>query len=105
MAAAFGCSRPEGLRLYSPGPFKDIRKHKHRHVAAHAVALPGNLQQLPDHRFLRGRVAIVELKGIRPARKVRVAPMGQKQIAALALDPRIVLRGARARSNSVPPTK
>ena len=70
--------RPEGLGLDAPGPFKDFRQDKHGHIAAHAVALPCDLQELADHRFLRGRVAVVELQGVRPAREIRIAAVSQK---------------------------
>ena len=80
---------------------KDVGQHQHGHVAAHAVALPGDLPQLADHRLLRGRVAVVELQRVGPAGEVRIAAMGQQQVALLALDPGVVLR-RRARSSSVP---
>ncbi len=53
---------------------------------------PAIFDQLADHRFLRGRVAVVELQGVGPAGEVGIAPVGQEQIAALALDPGVVLR-------------
>ena len=104
LAHAPGRLRPEGLGLDAPGPLEDVGQDQHGHVAAHAVALPGDLHQLADHRLLRGRVAVVELQRVRPAGEVRIAPVGQEQVAALALDPGVVLR-ARARSSSVPGTK
>ena len=53
---------------------------------------PAIFDQLADHRFLRRRVAVVELQRVGPAREVRIAAVGQQQIAALALDPGVVLR-------------
>ena len=71
---------------------KDVRQHQHSHVAAHAITLPGDFQQLSEHGCLRGRVAIIELQGVWPARKVRIAPVRQQDIAARASGPGIVLR-------------
>ena len=68
--------RPERLSLDAPGPFKDLGQDKHGHIAAYAVALPCDLQELADHRFLHGRVAVVELQGVRPAREIRIAAVG-----------------------------
>jgi hypothetical protein len=34
--------RPEGLRRDGPGSFKDFRPIEHGHIAAYAVALPGD---------------------------------------------------------------
>ena len=56
---------------------------------------PAIFTQLADHGFLRGRVAVVELQRVRPAGEVRIAPVGQQQIALLALDPGVVLRRTR----------
>jgi hypothetical protein len=53
--------RPERLGSNAPGAFKHVGQHQHGHVAAHAVTLPGDLDQLPDHRVLRLRVAVIEL--------------------------------------------
>ena len=72
----------------APGPLEDVGQDEHRHVAAHAVALPGDLHQLADHRLLRGRIAVVELQRVRPAGEVRVAAVGQQQVAAAPLRPR-----------------
>ena len=76
----------------APGPLEDVRQDQHGHVAAHAVALAGDLQQLADHRLLRGRVAVVELQRVGPAGEIRVAAVGQQQVAALAFDPGVILR-------------
>ena len=82
LADAPGRLRPEGLGRDAPGPLEDLGQDQHRHVAAHAVALPGDPQQLADHRLLRGRVAVVELERVRPAGEVRVAAVGEQQVAA-----------------------
>src|SRR5208283_3989070 len=85
-----GRLRPERLSVDSPGSLKNVRQNQHGHVASQSVTLPGNPYQLADHRFLRGRVTIVELKGVRPARKVRVAPVGEQKIALLSSDRGVV---------------
>ena len=59
----------------APGALEDVRQDEHGHVAAHAVALPGDPEQLAEHRLLRGRVAVVELQRVGPAGEVRVAPV------------------------------
>src|SRR5215510_7864975 len=48
-----GCLRPEERSALAPGSFEDIWLHEHGHVAAHPVALAGNLDEFPDHGFLR----------------------------------------------------
>ena len=58
---------PEQLRLEAPSPFEDIWQDKHGHIAAHAVTLPSDPQQFPDHRLLRGGITVVQLQRIRPA--------------------------------------
>ena len=90
-----GRLRPEQWRPAPPGPLEDVGQDEHGHVAAHPVTLSGDLQQLADHRLLRGRIAVVELQRVRPAGEVRVAPIGQDQVAPLPLDPRVVLRRLR----------
>ena len=49
---------------------------------------PAIFTQLADHRFLRGRVAVVELKRVRPAGEIGIAAVGEQQVAAPALRPR-----------------
>src|SRR5436190_1372657 len=93
-----GRLRPERLGLDGPGSLEDLRQDQHGHVAAHAVALPGDAHELLDHRVLKRRVAVVELQGVGPTSKVRIAAVGQQQVAALALDPDII----RRRSGLVP---
>ncbi len=91
---ALGRRRPEEGRTLTPGPFEYVRQDQHGHVAAHAVALPGDLHQFAGHRFLRGGVGVVELQRVGPAGKIRITAMGEQQIAALAFDPGVVLRCA-----------
>ena len=48
-----------------------------------------DLHQLGDHRFLRGRIAVVELQRVRPAREVRIASVCQHQIAPRSSSPSV----------------
>src|SRR5262249_51763175 len=51
---------------------------------------------------VRGRIAVVELQRVRPAREVRIAPVGEQQVTLRSLDPRIVLgRACQVRFRSV----
>jgi excisionase family DNA binding protein len=59
-------------------------------VAAHAVAVPGDPEQLADHRLLRRRPPVVELQRIRPTREVRVPAVRQEEIAARPPDAGVV---------------
>ena len=86
--------RPEWLRPPSPRPLEHLRQQEHRHVAAHAVTLSGNLHQCRDHRPLRRGIAVVELQRIRPAREERIAPVRQNHVTFGACNPRVVLRRA-----------
>ena len=91
-AHLFRGAGPERLGRPAPGPLEHIRQHEHGHVAAHAVALPGDAQQFPDHRLLKRRIGVVELQRVRPAREVRVAPVREDPVARGAGDPREVRR-------------
>ena len=86
--------RPEERRSLAPGALEHVGQHEHRHVAADAVALAGDSHQLADHRLLRVRVGVVELQRVGPAGEIGIAAVGQEQIALLAFDPGVVLRGA-----------
>src|SRR3954470_2711905 len=66
-------SRPERLRLPSPGLLEDLRQEQHGHVATDAVALPGNAEKLLGHRLLGGGIRVVELERVGPGGKVRIA--------------------------------
>ena len=48
-----GRLRPEELGPDAPGAFEHVGQDQHGHVAAHAVALPGDSLQLADHRLLQ----------------------------------------------------
>ena len=63
----------------APGAFEHVGQDQHRHVAADAVALPGDSLQLADHRLLQVRVAVVELQRVGPAGEVRIAAVGEHQ--------------------------
>ena len=71
--------RPERLRPDAPRAFEDVGQDQHGHVAAHAVALPGDPHQFADHRLLQLRVAIIELQRVGPAVEVRVPAVRQHQ--------------------------
>src|SRR6516164_10697588 len=92
-----GRLRPEWVRRQSPSALKNVRQQQHRHVAAHTVALAGNADQLVDPRLLQFGIGVVELQGIRPARKVGIAPIGQYLRSAVGLDPQVVRRCLRQR--------
>ena len=79
----------------TPGPLEDLRQDEHGHVAADAVALPGDLQELRDHRLLSGRMTVVKLQCVRPAVEVRVPAMGEQQVAPRPLHARVVLWRSR----------
>src|SRR5262245_53880148 len=66
--------RPERHRPVLPRALEDVRQYEHRHVAADAVTLTGDLQQLADHRLLRGRIRVVELQRVWPAIEIWIAP-------------------------------
>ena len=87
--------RPERRRRPAPGALEDLGQDKHRHVAAHAVALPGNRQQFRRLGRLQRRIGIVELQRIRPAGEIRIAPIGQDAGTLVRLDPAVVLRRRR----------
>ena len=75
-------ARGQNGSVRAPCPLEHVRQQQHRHVAANAVALLGDLVQLADHRLLRSRIAVVELQRIRPAGEVRIAAVCQNQVAA-----------------------
>ncbi len=78
----------------APGAFEHVGQDQHRHIAAHAVALPGDSRELADHRLLQVRVAVVELQRVGPAVEVRVAAVGEHLMPALRLHATVVLRRA-----------
>ena len=55
---------------------------------------PAIFTQFADHRLLHRGIGVVELQGVGPAGKVRIAAVGEQQVAALAFDPGVVLRSA-----------
>jgi hypothetical protein len=89
---AFG---QKGSALMPQVRSNDLGQDEHRHIAADAVALPGDRFQLADHRLLQVRVAVIELQRVGPAIEVRVATVGEHHRAALRLHAAIVLRCAR----------
>ena len=87
--------RPERRRRQAPGALEDLGQQQHRHVAAHAVALPGDRRQLRHQRRLQRRIGIVELQRVRPAGEVGIAPMGQDPRSLLRLGPPVIAGGGR----------
>ncbi len=87
--------RPEEWRTAAPGPFENLWQHQHGHVAAQAVTLLSDPQELSDHRRLCGRIAVVKLDGVRPAGEVRIASEGQHLVTPWPVDTRVVVRFAR----------
>src|SRR5262245_452705 len=53
---------PEGRSATSPSTLEDVGQNEHGHVAPHAVALPGDAEELAAHRLLRRRIAVIELQ-------------------------------------------
>ena len=60
-------------------------KGQHRHIAADAVALAGDLLEFPDHRLLGGGIAVIELQGIRPAGKIGIPAISQDQVRSFSV--------------------
>ena len=78
--------RPEGIGADAPGALEHVGQDEHRHVAAHAVALPGDAFQLADHRLLqvpdcRSRVAACRASRRSRDRGRRRAPAGHSSSA------------------------
>src|SRR5262245_6255914 len=86
---------PKRLGPNAPGALEDVRQHQHRHVAAHAVALTGDLHEFVSHGVLRRWITIVQLEGVGPAWEKRIAPKRQQHIALGPFDPGIVLWSPR----------
>ncbi len=89
-----GRHRPEERRTLAPGAFEDFGQDQHRHIAADAVALAGDLDEFADHRLLRGRGGVVELQRVGPAGEIGITAIGEEHVAGLAFDPDVVLRRA-----------
>src|SRR5215831_14223371 len=94
LANAANRVRPEWRRFAAPRAFEYLGQDQHSHVAAHAVALPGDSGELAHHRFLRRRIAVIELQRVGPTWEVRIAAMSEQYIALPSFYPDIVLRGA-----------
>jgi hypothetical protein len=78
--------RPERLWRDPPGPLENLGQQQHRHVAAYAVALAGDRDQLVDARPLQFGIGVVELQSVRPARKIGIAAIGQHFRSSIGLD-------------------
>ncbi len=61
----------------APRAGEDLVGHQHRHVAAHSVALPPDLQHGLRHRVAQDGGERVELHDIRPRREIGIAPAGR----------------------------
>src|SRR5437016_4575609 len=96
-----GRLRPERLGPDGPGSLEDLRQDQHGHVAAHAVALPGDAHELLDHRVLKRRVAVVELQGVGPTGKVRFAQV-REGVLEFPAPLRIASRNSLARFTRLP---
>ena len=81
------CSGPR-----APGALEDRVQHEHGHVAADAVALPGDLRDRLDHRLPEPRLKGVELEHIGPRREEGVPAAGKHLSARLDEGRRIVPR-------------
>ena len=66
-----------GTRPRAPGASEDRIEHQHRHVAAHTVALRGDLRDGVDGRLPQSGRQGVELQHVGPGRKERVATAGK----------------------------
>src|ERR1700719_3924610 len=89
--------RPNRFRRYPPGALENLGQQQHRHVAAHAVALAGNRDQLVDARPLQFGIGVVELQSVWPTWKMGVAAVGQNLRSSVGVDPQVILRRARER--------
>ena len=85
----------------APGPLEHVVQQQHRHVAANAVALSGNVGQGFDHRLAQAGLKGIQLQDVRPGRKVGIASAGQKVIVYLNVGPGRVLRVPAASVNEV----
>ena len=75
----YSCTRP-------PGTLEDMVQHEHSHVAPDTVTLIGDLRYRLDYRLPELRPKGVELKHIRPRRKVGIAAAGNTFPAASTKD-------------------
>jgi hypothetical protein len=86
------CSR---TRAVARGQKGSARSPHVRSIAAHAIALSGDLHERRDHRLLCGGIRVVQLQRVGPPSEVRIASVGEHATAVRALEPRVVLRLAR----------
>ena len=84
-----------------PGTLEDRVQHEHGHVAAYAVALPGDIGDRLDHRLPEPRLKGVELENIGPRREEGVPAAGKHLSSRLNERSRIVLRFVSVPLNEV----
>ena len=65
----------DGAGALAPRLGEDATGDQHGHVAAQAIALPGDLQQSRGGTVARGGAENVDLRGVRPGGEVWVAPV------------------------------
>ena len=80
---------------------KIVVQQEHRHVAADAVALPGDLRERLDHRLPKARLEGVELEHVGPCREVRIAAAGENRAATSTNDSGSFLASLRRSADEV----
>ena len=71
----------DGAGPFAPRAREDVVQHQHRHVAAHAVGLLGDVDQRVGRGLAQAGRERVELGDVRPRREVRVAAAGDDGVA------------------------
>ena len=75
----------------TPGAFENGIQKQHRHIATHAVALRGYIQERLYDRFSQPELEGVELQDIRPCGKVWILSARVNDLIDLNVETRIVL--------------
>ena len=75
----------------TPGAFENGIQEQHRHIATHAVALRGYIQERLYDRFSQPELEGVELQDIRPCGKVWILSARVNDLIDLNVETRIVL--------------
>ena len=71
----FRFRRFDALEKRRPDARKNIAQVQHGHVAANAVAMPGDIPQAVDLRRAHFQAEVIELRHIRPRWEVGIAPV------------------------------
>ena len=95
--------RPELLGAALPDALEDAGDSEHRHVAAHTVAERGEAREFGAHLPRQLGIVIIELRGVGPRRKVRIAAVGQCPRACRRVCAQNQRSGCCTTSISVPP--